>query len=284
MDATSRVCLEFNTVDKLDKVFYFLERLHNYTWISVAFFSQANKCFMLWLQFEEFCILKRVKTMLTFHILTPLVLVWIRNSMKQSSCISSLSPHGGSVVIVICALVEDVKAILVLHVFCVLSASTLACVCVCVLFVPPCECEYMHRCLRRLGVAVVRLQIQQDVSFATRVTNQVATCIFTCVFLCMWVLCGGSGVWIISPWAIFRAASQAWGREEKGGIVVVQMSVVGASENRFTHGGLTDTHLQQPPDPSDYDHASWTPFPIMKGLNQYVAYVGCNCFVLQYDC
>lgn len=83
--------------------------------------------------------------------------------MKQSPCISSLSPHGGSVVIVICAVVEDVQAILVLHVFCVLSASTLACVCVCVLFVPPCECEYMHRCLLRLRVAVVRLQIQQHV-------------------------------------------------------------------------------------------------------------------------
>lgn len=104
-----------------------------------------------------------------------------------------------------------------------------------------------------------------------------------CFCACECCVGGGSGVWIISPWAIFRAASQAWGREEKGGIVVVQMSVVGASENRFTHGGLIDTHLQ-PPDPSECDHASWTPFPIMKGLSQYVAYVGCNWFMLQYDC
>lgn len=34
---------------------------------------------------------------------------------------------------------------------------------------------------------------------------------------------------------------QAWTREEKGAIVVVQMSVIGASENRFTHCGSTET-------------------------------------------
>ena len=62
---------------------------------------------------------------------------------------------------------------------------------------------------------------------------------------------------------------------------MVQMSVIGASENRFTHGGLTETHLQQLPDPSDYDHAS-APLTMMKGLNVSilmawhlnVAYVG----------
>lgn len=70
------------------------------------------------------------------------------------------------------------------------------------------------------------------------------------------------------------------------------MSVRGASENRFTYGGLTETHLQQPPDPSDYDHA-WTSFTIVKGLNVsihmvwhlYVAYAVCDWLVLPYiDC
>lgn len=52
------------------------------------------------------------------------------------------------------------------------------------------------------------------------------------------------GLRLISPWNIFRASSQAWAREEKGAIVVVQMSVIGASENRFTHCGSTETHTK----------------------------------------
>lgn len=75
-----------------------------------------------------------------------------------------------------------------------------------------------------------------------------------CVCVCsLWVL-GGSegGVWIISPQVVFREVSQAWGEEEKGDIVVVETSVRGASENRFSHGGLTETHLQQLHGPTDY--------------------------------
>lgn len=60
------------------------------------------------------------------------------------------------------------------------------------------------------------------------------------------------GVWIISPQVVFREVSQAWGEEEKGDIVVVETSVRGASENRFSHGGLTETHLQQLHGPTDY--------------------------------
>lgn len=60
------------------------------------------------------------------------------------------------------------------------------------------------------------------------------------------------------------------------------MSVMGASENRFTHWGSTETHFEQLPDPSDYDHA-FIPFPVMKRLDasvlvvwhDYVVYVGC---------
>lgn len=40
------------------------------------------------------------------------------------------------------------------------------------------------------------------------------------------------------PRALFRKANQARGGEEKGFIVMVQKSVRGASENRFTHRGL----------------------------------------------
>lgn len=35
----------------------------------------------------------------------------------------------------------------------------------------------------------------------------------------------------------------------KKAIVVVQMSVIGASGNRFNHGGFIETHLQQPSEP-----------------------------------
>lgn len=69
---------------------------------------------------------------------------------------------------------------------------------------------------------------------------------------------------------------------------MVQMSVIGASENRFSHGGLTETHSQQPPDPSNYDHVQ-SPFTIPKGLNVsilmvwhlYVVHVDCNGLLLQ---
>lgn len=61
-------------------------------------------------------------------------------------------------------------------------------------------------------------------------------------FQCATALTGAfGGLRLISPWNIFRESSQAWAREEKGGIVVVQMSVIGASESRFTHCGSTET-------------------------------------------
>lgn len=167
----------------------------------------------------------------------------------------------------------------------VIVCLTLACVC----FICPSVWTWVYRMLVFAHSITVKFYMKWDLHSPNTCDHLSGNmCIHVCVFLCMWVLCGGSGVWIISLWAVFREASQAWGGEEKGGIVVVQMSVIGASENRFTHGGLTETHLQQPPDPSDYDHAR-TPFTIMDGLNVsifmvwylYKAYVDCNWLVLQ---
>lgn len=85
-------------------------------------------------------------------------------------------------------------------------------------------------------------------------------CIHVFVYTCECCM-GVSGIWIISLWVIFREVSQAWGREEKGAIVVVQMSVRGA-QNRFTHRGLIETTIWPL---RLYDHAR-TSFTL-KGLN-----------------
>lgn len=69
---------------------------------------------------------------------------------------------------------------------------------------------------------------------------------------------GARGLRLISPWNIFRESSQAWAREEKGAIVVVQMSVIGASENRFTHCGSTETHTKGLPALLDCHRARFT--------------------------
>lgn len=96
-----------------------------------------------------------------------------------------------------------------------------------------------------------------------------------CVFQCMRVLCGGSGVWIISPWVLFREASRAWGGEEKGDIVVVQMNVIGASENRFTHGGFSRNKLAT---------SAW-PLRLWPCLNPFYEGIKCiNCHGLASVC